>query len=86
MDHGKGEGSAHFPGSRVRGLGAILLALGLLALVYKGFSYTKETHGAKLGPIELEVREKERVDIPVAVGVVAIVAGGVLLAMGGRKR
>jgi hypothetical protein len=70
---------------RPRLLGALLLALGILSLAYHGFSYTKETHDADIGPIHFSVKEKEHVKIPVWVGVAAAVAGGVLLAMGGRK-
>ena len=66
-------------------LGVVLLVLGLLALVYKGFSYTEDTHRAKLGPLELRVDEKERVAIPAWAGVAAVVAGGLLLAAGGRR-
>lgn len=64
---------------------ALILA-GVLALVYGGFSYTKETHEAKLGPLELSVKEKQTVNIPIWAGIGAIVAGGVLLVVGGSKR
>jgi len=47
--------------------------------VYGSFSYTKETHEAKIGPLELSVKEKETVNIPVWAGVGAIVVGAVLL-------
>lgn len=63
-----------------------LIAAGLLGLAYRSFSYTKDTHDVKLGPIELSVEEKHTVDIPVWAGVGAIVVGGLLLAFGGTKR
>jgi uncharacterized membrane protein YidH (DUF202 family) len=63
----------------------VLIAAGVLGLVYGSFSYTKETHQAKLGPIELSVKEKQTVNVPVWAGVGAIVAGVVLLAVGGRR-
>jgi len=63
----------------------VLILVGALALAYGGFSYTKDTHDADLGPIHLSVDEKERVNIPIWAGVGAIVLGGVLLA-GGFKR
>jgi hypothetical protein len=63
----------------------VLLAAGVLALVYRGFTYTKDTDKASLGPIQLVVRDKEHVNIPVWAGVVAIVAGGALLLTAGRK-
>lgn len=61
-------------------VGAILLVLGILALAYGGFSYTKETTDAKIGPIEIEIKERERVNIPVWAGAVAAIVGGILLA------
>ena len=63
----------------------VLIAAGILGLVYGSFSYTKDTHEAKLGPIELSVKEKETVNIPVWAGVGAIVIGGALLLIGGKK-
>jgi hypothetical protein len=63
----------------------VLIAAGVLGLVYGSFSYTKDTHEAKLGPIELSVKEKETVNIPVWAGVGAIVIGGALLLIGGKK-
>jgi hypothetical protein len=58
---------------------------GILALVYGGFSYTKETTAVKVGPIELSVKDKESVNIPVWAGIGAVVAGGLLLAFGGKR-
>ena len=69
----------------VKIFGLALIIAGTLALVYKSFSYTKDTHEAKLGPLELSVKEKETVSIPTWLGVVAIVAGGVLLVVPGKK-
>ena len=56
-----------------------LIVVGILALVYGGFSYTKDTHDAKIGPLELSVKDTERVNIPIWAGVGAIVIGGGLL-------
>jgi len=67
-------------------IGIVLLAAGVLALVYGGFSYTKKTRGVKLGPVALEYKEKERVNVPTWAGVAFIVAGGAVLAFGGRKQ
>ena len=62
-----------------------LIVAGIFGLAYGSFSYTKETHGVKLGPIELSVKEKQTVNVPVWAGVGAIVIGGALLLFGGRK-
>ncbi|MGA8050442.1 MAG: hypothetical protein WCA09_09705 [Burkholderiales bacterium] len=65
--------------------GIVLIVAGVLGLVYGSFSYTKETHQANLGPIQLSVKDKETVNVPVWAGVGAIVIGGVLLFFGGKK-
>lgn len=62
-----------------------LIVAGGLGLLYGGFSYTKDTSAVKVGPLELSVHEKETINIPLWAGVGAIVAGGLLLVLGGRK-
>jgi heme/copper-type cytochrome/quinol oxidase subunit 2 len=57
----------------------VLIVAGLLGVMYGKFSYTKETHDAKLGPIELTFKEKRTVNVPAWAGAAAIVAGAVLL-------
>lgn len=69
----------------VKLLGALLIAAGVLGLIYGGFSFTKETHDIKLGPIELAVKEKESVQVPVWAGAAAIAIGAALLLFGGKK-
>jgi len=66
-------------------IAVVLIVAGVLALVYRGFSYTKERHQAKLGPLELRVDEKEHINIPVWAGAIAI-AGGVVLLIADRKK
>ncbi|MFN7987343.1 MAG: hypothetical protein U0529_07725 [Thermoanaerobaculia bacterium] len=69
----------------LRAVAIALLVAGALALVYGGFTYTKKTHKAEIGPITLAVDEKETVNVPVWAGVGAIVAGGVLLFVNAKK-
>lgn len=57
----------------------VLIVAGILGLAYGSFSYTKETHGVKLGSLELSVKDKQTINVPVWAGVGAIVAGGLLL-------
>jgi TRAP-type C4-dicarboxylate transport system permease small subunit len=63
----------------MRIIAIVLVALGILALVYGGFTYTKDTHEASIGPLDLSITEKERVNVPVWAGVVFIVIGAGLL-------
>lgn len=70
----------------IRILGIVLIVGGILGLVYGGFSYTKETHEAKIGPITLSVTDKERVNVPMWVGIGAVVVGGLILVFGSKKR
>ena len=71
--------------SPVRLIGLIILALGILALAYGGFTYTKKTHEADLGPLQIQVQDKEHVNIPVWAGVAASAVGAGMLAFGGRR-
>jgi len=63
----------------------VLIVAGVLGLAYGNFSYTKQTHGMKMGPIEMSVKEKETVNVPVWAGIGAIAIGAALLLLGGRK-
>jgi len=63
----------------------VLIVGGILGLVYGGFTYTRQTHEAKLGPIELSVKDKQTVNVPVWAGVGAIAIGGALLLLGSKK-
>jgi TRAP-type C4-dicarboxylate transport system permease small subunit len=60
-------------------LGVVLIVGGVLALVYGGFSYTKSTQQAKIGPLELSIKDTETVNVPIWVGAGALAIGGILL-------
>lgn len=64
----------------------VLILAGVLGLVYGSFTYTKETHQANLGSLELSVKDKETVNVPMWAGVGAILIGGMLLLVGFKKR
>ena len=67
--------------SALRIAAVALIVAGILGLIYGGFSYTRETHEAKIGPLELSIKDKERVNVPIWAGVAAIVVGGGLLVL-----
>ena len=69
----------------MRLVGVLLLVLGLAGFLTGGFSFTKDTTQAKLGPLELTVKEKESVNIPQWMSLGAMVLGGVVLVLGFRK-
>lgn len=69
----------------MKGLGLVLIALGVLGLAYGGFTYTKKTDTAKIGPVEISVKDKETVNIRMWAGIGAIVVGAGVLVMGGKK-
>lgn len=68
--------------SRVVGL--VLIVVGALGLAYGKFSVTDQTHMAQIGDVGISVQEKHSVNVPMWVGVGAIVAGALLLATSAR--
>jgi TRAP-type C4-dicarboxylate transport system permease small subunit len=71
--------------SSIKILAVLFILGGGLGLAYGGFSYTKETHDAKIGPLEFSVKDKESVNIPQCIAVAAI-GGGVLMLLFDRRK
>ncbi len=69
----------------VRMAALALIVAGVLALAYGGFSFTRETHQATIGPLKLSVTERQTINLPIWAGIGALVAGGALLLFGARK-
>ena len=69
----------------VKVIAIVLVIAGILGLAYGGFSYTKDTTVVKLGPLELSAKGKQTVNVPMWAGVGAIVVGGLLLVLGGKR-
>jgi len=67
-------------------LGIGLLACGIFALAYGGFTYTKSASQVEFGPIAFEVQERERVNIPLWIGIGLAVAGGALMVAPASRR
>jgi drug/metabolite transporter (DMT)-like permease len=72
--------------SPIKIIGILLIIAGTLGLAYGGFNYQKSSHEATIGPIQLAVKREGHVNVPVWAGVGAIVLGGVLLLLPGRKK
>lgn len=66
-------------------LGIVLVVAGALALIYGGFSYTKDKTVVKVGSVELSAKEKQTVNVPMWAGIGAIVVGGLLVGFAGKK-
>ena len=70
----------------VKIVGIILIVLGVAGLAMGGFSYTKESHQAKIGPLQLSVEEKQNVNVPQWLGIASIALGVILLIVPGRRK
>jgi multidrug transporter EmrE-like cation transporter len=69
----------------IKMVGVVLIVAGVAALAFGGFSFTKETHRAEIGPLKLSVQENQNVNIPSWAGLAAIIAGVVLLVVPTKK-
>jgi len=66
-------------------VGIVLIALGVVALVYQGFTYTTKEKVLELGPLKAEVEREKTVPVPPILGVLAIAGGVVLVIVGARR-
>jgi TRAP-type C4-dicarboxylate transport system permease small subunit len=57
----------------------VLIVAGLFGLAYGSFTYTREKHGFQVGSLEVAVKDRETVNIPLWLSAGALVAGGALL-------
>jgi hypothetical protein len=64
--------------SAIKIVAILLIVAGIAGLIYGKFTYTKSTHDVNLGPIDLSVKEKKTVNVPLWAGIATIVAGGLL--------
>jgi uncharacterized membrane protein len=63
-------------------VGIVLIAVGIIMLVFRGFSFTQEKKVVDLGPVEINKKEQKNVSWPLYAGAVAVLAGVVLVASG----
>jgi uncharacterized membrane protein YidH (DUF202 family) len=66
-------------------IGVILIAAGILALAYGGFTYTTHKRAVDMGPLQIETQKQHRVLLPPILGISGIVVGGALLFIFGSK-
>ena len=63
----------------------ILIAVGMIALVYQGIGYTSREKVIDLGPIQVTAEKSKVLPLPPVLGAIALAGGIVLLVLGGRK-
>ena len=66
--------------------GVLLIALGVLALVYKNVSYTSQETVLQIGSLKATTETEKNIPIPNVLGIVAIIAGVVVIAVGDRGK
>lgn len=67
-------------------VGAVLLVLGIGALSYGGFNYTEDHTALKMGPLQVDVEQDKRLNVPAWAGVALTAVGGVLVLVGAARR
>jgi hypothetical protein len=63
----------------------ILIAVGIIAFIYQGFTYTTREQVVNLGPVHVTEEKTKTFPLPPIVGAIAVVGGLVLLIAGGKK-
>lgn len=71
--------------NQVKTIAVVLIAAGVLALAYGGFTYTRSTEEARIGDFSMTFKDKRTVAVPVWLGVVAVAVGSGMLLMPARK-
>jgi hypothetical protein len=67
-------------------LGLLLAILGIFALVYQGFSYSRQKNVLDVGPIHATLNETQHVPLPPIIGGLALLGGVTLLVMGAKQK
>ena len=69
-----------------RGVGIVLIIIGIVALVWGGVFWTERDTVVDAGPLEIATEDREGVAMPPVLGIIALIGGIVLVAIPGRKR
>jgi hypothetical protein len=70
----------------VKVIAIVLIVAGIAGLLYGKFTYTKATHEVNIGPLDLSVKEKKTVNVPMWAGIGAIAAGALLLVLPKKRK
>lgn len=68
----------------MKSLGILLIVVGVIMLIFKGITFTQEKKVVDLGPVEINKKEKKRIDWPMYAGA-AITAVGAFLVLGSKR-
>lgn len=66
-------------------LGIILIVVGIIMLIFRGFSFTKEEKVVDIGPLEINKEKEKSIGWPIYAGGIALVAG-VFVLLADRKK
>lgn len=69
----------------MRMIGILLIVIGVVGVVWGGVTYIKDRDTTHIGPVDIVVESKDRISIPPAFGVAALVVGGLLVGMSSRR-
>jgi len=67
-------------------IGIILIALGVVGLIYGGITYTSSRNVVDMGSVHLQVDEKKQIPLSPIAGATAVAIGVVLIILGRRRR
>lgn len=67
-------------------IGIILVLLGIVALIFGGFSFVQEETVIELGPLDVQAEERETIPLPPILGAISLIGGILLIASGSRNR
>ncbi|MDQ1407440.1 MAG: hypothetical protein QOG55_3069 [Acidobacteriaceae bacterium] len=65
--------------------GVVLIVIGIIALVYQGFTYTTHKKVLDIGPIQATKEEHQTIPVPPVIGIIAVISGVAVLALGRSK-
>lgn len=66
-------------------IGIVLIVIGAIGIIWGGIGYVKDRDTTHIGPVDIVVEKKGHIPIPPVVGVVALVAGGLMVGMSSRR-